>query len=70
MRFLDEGRAPNVEVIPGDAQMQLDAATYFHFRVRVESVPLFVKVFLDEEGRDPDVRVISVKRDDRAWSES
>lgn len=70
VRFLDDGRAPSVEVGSGDPAMQLDAATFFHFRVRVEGVPLFVKVFVDEEGREPDVKVISVKRDDRAWSES
>ncbi len=68
VEFLDEGRCPSVEVRPGDDQMQLDAAAFFHFRVRVEGVPLSVKVFVDEAEREPDVRVISVKRDDRAWS--
>jgi len=68
VKFLAEGRCPSVEVRPGDVEMQLDPATFFHFRIRVESVPLFVKVFVDEEGREADVKVISVKRDDRAWS--
>ncbi len=68
VKFLDEGGAPSIEAGPGDFEMQLDAATFFHFRVRVEGVPLFVKVFMDRERREPDVRVISVKRDDRVWS--
>ncbi|MEW6200302.1 MAG: hypothetical protein AB1601_16755 [Planctomycetota bacterium] len=70
VKFLDDGRAPSVEVASGDPAMQLDAATFFHFRVGVEGVPPFVKVFVDEEDREPDVKVISVKRDYRAWSES
>lgn len=65
--FLDEGGSPSVESSRGDAAMAMDAATYCHFRVRVADVPLFVKVWLDEDDRDPEVRVISVKRDDRAW---
>ena len=58
---------PTMECAGGDAGMQFDTAWYYHFRVAVAGVPLFVKVFLDAEGPDPDVVVISVKRDDRPW---
>lgn len=68
VEFLDRGGTPNVEQSAGDADMALDAGTYYHFWVEVEGVRLFVKVLLDEEdAQDPTVRVISVKRDDRAW---
>ncbi len=68
VEFLDRGDTPTVEQSAGDADMALDAGTYYHFRVAVEGVRLFVKVLLDEEdAQDPTVRVISVKRDDRAW---
>ncbi len=63
--FLRGGGSPDVERSSGDQGMQLDAATYHHFRVVVADVRLFVKVFLEE--RDVFCTVISVKRDDSAW---
>ena len=66
--FLDSGNQPSLEASRGDVEMQLDAALFYHFRVSVEGVRLFVKVLLDEDDpHDPDVTVISVKRDDKAW---
>ncbi len=66
VRFLDRGREPNVETSHGDAQMQIDPARYFHFRVVVKGQRLFVKVSVEgQAGHDPEVVVISVKRADR-----
>jgi len=65
---LARGEAPTREQATGDAVMRLDAATYYHFRVTVERVRLFVKVWFEDDAREPIVRVISVKRDDQAWS--
>lgn len=65
---LARGETPTREKSPGDAAMRLDAATYYHFRVAVEGVRLSVKVWFDDDVREPIVRVISVKRDDQAWS--
>jgi hypothetical protein len=64
---LENGQAPTVERRSGDAEMQLEAALFCHFRVVVAEVLLFVKVFADECGNELVVRVISVKRDDQAW---
>jgi hypothetical protein len=64
---LDRGEAPTVERRAGDAEMRLEAAVFYHFRVVVADVPLFVKVFADECAGELDVRIISVKRDDQAW---
>lgn len=65
VRFLDGNGKPTLERSAGDREMHLDAACYYHFRVRVEGVALFVKVLLEDDGNDPSARVISVKRDDR-----
>ncbi len=65
-RFLEGGGRPGVEVSGGDVGMALDSAKYYHFRVEVEGARLFVKVFVEESRGELDVRVISVKRDDRA----
>lgn len=64
---LDAGYQPTIERSRGDADMHLDAACYYHFRVTVCGVRLFVKVFCDEESPELDVIVVSVKRDDQAW---
>lgn len=64
---LDRGDVPTVERRTGDAEMQLEDAVFYHFRVTVADVRLFVKVFADECAGELDVRVISVKRDDQAW---
>jgi hypothetical protein len=67
--WLQEGGEPTVETSAGDTQMGLDAARYYHFRIQVEGARLFVKVALEAEmSGEPEVTVISVKRDDRAWA--
>lgn len=65
---LARGETPTREEAAGDVAMRLDAATYYHFRVTAERVRLFVKVWYEDDVREPIVRVISVKRDDQAWS--
>ena len=44
--------------------MAIEAATYYHFRVEVEGMRLFVKVFFENDADEPEVTVISIKRDD------
>lgn len=61
--FLSSGGRPAREEARGDAEMRLDAAVYYQFRVEVAGTRLFVKVFLDDDYREPCVTVISVKRD-------
>jgi hypothetical protein len=66
--FLDGGGRPNRLEAPGDAEMQLDAATFYEFRIEIEAARLFVKAVLDEDDpADPELKVLSVKCDDRAW---
>ncbi len=65
VRFLDAGERPTREDSVGDQEMQIDAAVYYHFRVTVEDVRLFVKVLFEDAPDEPEVLVISVKRDDR-----
>lgn len=63
---LDAGHSIAIEESRGDAAMGIDAATYFHFRVEVDGVRLFVKFLIDDaDSVDPTGVVISVKRDDR-----
>ena len=66
VRFLDDGKQPTVEESKGDAEMQFEPATYYHFRVEVEDVRLFVKVLYEDDQGEPGATVISVKRDDRS----
>ena len=66
-KFLRDGGRPSIERSTGDADMEIDTAMYYHFRVEVEGVRLFVKVFVEDDPHEPDVLVVSVKRDDRAW---
>jgi hypothetical protein len=63
---LDAGERVTREDAPGDVEMQLDPATYYHFRVSVAGRRLFIKLMLDIE--DATLLIMSVKRDDRAWS--
>jgi hypothetical protein len=66
--FLVDEKIPSVEDSKGDAGMQLDPGLFFHFRVAVCGVRLFIKVLLDDDDPDePEAVVISVKRDDGAW---
>ncbi len=69
VQFLDAGNAPNRRDESGDREMQFDSAVFYEFRVVVDGVRLFVKTVFDEDDpSDPEVRVLSVKRDDRSWS--
>ncbi len=66
---LDAGNAPNRRDESGDREMQFDSAVFYEFRIAVDGVRLFVKTVFDEDDpSDPEVRVLSVKRDDRSWS--
>jgi len=65
VRFLDEGGQPTVREEAGDRAMQLDAATFYEFRIVADGVRLYVKVLLESDEEPPEVKVISVKRWDR-----
>lgn len=68
--WLDRGHAPNRNEKPGDAEMRIDAAIWYEFRVVVAGVRVLVQAtYDDDDPRDPTIRVRSVKRDDRAWSQ-
>jgi hypothetical protein len=67
VRFLDDGKHPTVEESGGNAEMDLEPANFYHFRVEVEGVRLFVKVLYEDDEGEPGATVISVKRDDRSW---
>ena len=65
VRLLDEGGQPTVREEAGDRAMQLDAATFYEFRIVADGVRLYVKVLLESDEEPPEVKVISVKRWDR-----
>ena len=48
--------------------MGIDTSLYYHFRVEIDGVRLFVKAAFDEYRGEAEVVVVSVKRDDQAWS--
>ena len=64
---LDAGEKVTREDARGDAEMKMDPATFYHFRVSVAGHRLFIKLMLDAE--DETLVVVSVKRDDRAWDQ-
>ena len=68
VQSLDAGCEPTLEQSQGDHEMGIDASQYYHFRVEVVGVRVFVKAAFDEYRGEAEVVVVSVKRDDQAWS--
>jgi len=67
VKFIDDGGWVNRKDEDGDVEMGFPPAVYHEFRLLVASVPLYVKVTMqDAETNNPVVIVISVKRDDKA----
>jgi hypothetical protein len=64
---LDRGDTPEINRTAGDAEYEYDASFFYHFRVSMAGIRLFVKVCAEQCGDELVVLVISVKRDDQAW---